>query len=524
MKRQTPLAAQDPIFSTEDLRALSLPAGLLGVLALVVVLIKALLLPSGDPLRLRLFGIIGISLAYAWVQIVYLLPHSLQHRWLLVSEALLNGILIPLLSAFVPQFGELIYYVLSAATLVFISVAYGRLFAYLFMVGNVAVGLLWAYPRLHPPYPPILYFTQLGLVALGIAETTLYARHMLIVRIRNLRILNRIARALALSIDREQVVALVKEAIQAALPADTYFLALLEGDVLRLELLFDEGKFFPPTVLPRQGGLGGWVLEHRQTLRLDNVPEEFPRLGIERRLIGQQKANLSWMGTPLESGGHLLGLVAVGSYRPHAFSRADQEMLENVARQVALALDNAYHHAEVEEQARRDSLTGAYNHGYFLLRLFELCRQAQQSGDPLSLIMLDVDHFKQYNDTYGHMMGDEVLRLLVTTIRRYIKQTDVVGRWGGEEFVIALPHATLEQALKVAERIRRTLPTFTLNDRQGKPVPAPTVSQGVAEFPRERDEPYALIDLADQRLYQAKAHGRNQVCPESTSQEEPART
>lgn len=501
-------------FSAEEIRALSLPAMALTGLVLVALLFEAGMAFSAGELQhgwrlvaLAVFGSAYAGLLYRYVGRVS--PRRRMLRWL---GAAAHGALIPLVAALLWP-AEMVYYVLSAATLVFMAVAFGEMPTLLFLVANVLVGMFWFYPRVQPPYPLLVYFLQLTLVAFGIAATALHARRMLLLRMRNLRILNQVARALALSIDRDQVVALVKEAIQQSLQADTYYLALLGDERLQVELLYDEGAFFPSMTLPREGGLAGWVLEHRRTLRLNNVPLELPLLGVQHRLVGKPRVNLSWMGTPLESGGHLLGLVAVGAYRPNAFSSQDQELLENLAQQVALALDNAFHHAEVEEQARRDSLTGAYNHRYFVERLHALCAEARQQGRPLSLIMLDIDHFKSYNDAYGHIVGDEVLRVTVRTIRRYIKRTDVVGRWGGEEFAIALPGASLRQALGVAERIRSTLEHFTLQDREGKLVPAPTVSQGVAEFPAERDEPYALIDLADQRLYLAKEKGRNQIFP-----------
>ena len=109
----------------------------------------------------------------------------------------------------------------------------------------------------------------------------------------------------------------------------------------------------------------------------------------------------------------------------------------------------------MKDQARRDSLTGAFNHGYLLQRLQEVIDRAQKGNRPVSLIMLDIDHFKAYNDAYGHVTGDQVLRLSVQAIQAHVKQTDPVGRWGGDEFGVVLPNATTDQTRGVAERIRR---------------------------------------------------------------------
>jgi diguanylate cyclase (GGDEF)-like protein len=218
------------------------------------------------------------------------------------------------------------------------------------------------------------------------------------------------------------------------------------------------------------------------------------------------------MGVPLIAA-NVRGVIALGSYQPNAFDSADMELLSSLAQHITLALDNTVRHAQVEEQARLDSLTGIYNHGHFLKKLAEQAEAAFITKTPLSLIMLDIDFFKQYNDTYGHLVGDRILKTLCTAIKHHIKQSDAVGRWGGEEFVISLPGATGEQALQIAERIGQTMAALKIEDREQRMIPVPTVSQGIAIFPMEADEIYRLIDLADRRLYIAKERGRNQIEP-----------
>jgi diguanylate cyclase (GGDEF)-like protein len=131
----------------------------------------------------------------------------------------------------------------------------------------------------------------------------------------------------------------------------------------------------------------------------------------------------------------------------------------------------------------------------------------------LSVIMLDIDFFKQYNDAYGHLAGDEILTKLCDTIRCHIKRADAVGRWGGEEFAISLPNTSGAQAMQVADRIRETMAGMNLQGQNQETIPVPTVSQGIAVFPSEADEIFKLIDLADHRLYIAKERGRNQIEP-----------
>ncbi len=219
------------------------------------------------------------------------------------------------------------------------------------------------------------------------------------------------------------------------------------------------------------------------------------------------------MGVPLTAP-NVTGVIALGSYRPNSFDSGDMQLLSNLAQHITSALDSTIRHTQVEEQARLDSMTGVYNHGYFLKKLAEQAAESYAAETSLSLIMMDIDFFKQYNDTYGHLVGDRILKTLCTAIKHHIKQSDAVGRWGGEEFIISLPGASGLQAMQVAERIGETMAALRVEDREQRTIPVPTVSQGIATFPREADEIYHLIDLADRRLYIAKERGRNQIEPE----------
>jgi diguanylate cyclase (GGDEF)-like protein len=214
------------------------------------------------------------------------------------------------------------------------------------------------------------------------------------------------------------------------------------------------------------------------------------------------------------------GIISIGSYHPNAFDRGDLELLTALAQHAAQALDNTHQHEQVERRSQLDSLTGAYNHGNFLRLLQAQVDQVALEGRPLSLIMLDVDHFKQYNDSYGHLVGDEVLTSLTGAMKQHIKSTDAVGRWGGEEFVISLPNASGSQAQQIAVRIRDTMATLAVRGTDQKTtIPAPTVSQGLAVFPQEAANLVDLIHLADQRLYVAKGRGRNQIEPDPAQAE-----
>jgi diguanylate cyclase (GGDEF)-like protein len=261
----------------------------------------------------------------------------------------------------------------------------------------------------------------------------------------------------------------------------------------------------------KAGTLSGWVIDHQQELFLSDLRNQVVALeGVEYVLGGKSKGSLSWMGVPMK-GTHVNGVMVISSYHHNAFNQSDLELLNNIAQRAALALDNAHHHELVQQEARLDSLTRVYNHGYFIKSLREKAEECALQKQQLSLIMLDIDYFKHYNDSYGHQIGDEVLVSLCNCIRENVKWADSVGRWGGEEFAIALPGANQEDALEVAKRIQSSMRQFKLQVSVQKTIPFPTVSQGIAVFPDETTDISRLIDIADDRLYKAKERGRNQI-------------
>jgi diguanylate cyclase (GGDEF)-like protein len=214
---------------------------------------------------------------------------------------------------------------------------------------------------------------------------------------------------------------------------------------------------------------------------------------------------------PIVTHNHVIGVLVAQSKSSHAFNADDERLLKIVTDQVSVALDNARHHAEVQSQARLDSLTQVLNHGAFVTALHKMAEQAVEAEESLTVIMLDVDYFKEYNDRFGHVAGDAALKTLVQAIRAHVKSRDAVGRWGGEEFGIALLGADKSQAEGVAERIRDTLASLVPVDRLGREMPAPSVSQGIAMLGADADEADELVDVADQALYRAKNAGRDQV-------------
>lgn len=161
--------------------------------------------------------------------------------------------------------------------------------------------------------------------------------------------------------------------------------------------------------------------------------------------------------------------------------------------------------------AARDALTGLYNRREFLLHFNEEMLRARRYARPLSLLLIDADHFKNVNDSYGHQVGDEVLQRIGGVLQSEIRKVDYAARYGGEEFVVVLPEMGAQAALESAERLRELIAVMPLKSNEGE-VFHLTVSIGVAVFPDDGDTPGAMFEAADRAMYAAKNSGRNRVC------------
>jgi len=165
---------------------------------------------------------------------------------------------------------------------------------------------------------------------------------------------------------------------------------------------------------------------------------------------------------------------------------------------------------EQQRAANIDVLTGVHNRRWLQETLAALSGDELEEKMPLAVLMLDVDHFKQFNDTYGHKAGDLVLQMVARTIRKSLRPSDMLARYGGEEFVVILPTTPIEQAMMVAERLRVAVAASQAATEQGKELPPVTISIGVSPL-REREDLELTFEAADRALYEAKRLGRNRV-------------
>lgn len=239
---------------------------------------------------------------------------------------------------------------------------------------------------------------------------------------------------------------------------------------------------------------------HVERIRVDQAD-----LMIDSLLVAQTPrevviAPIVFKGVPLGA----LVLATTGTIRPD-----DVALLEQFRADLGLAFNNALAHDRLERLAAVDPLTDAYNRRFGMTRLQEEFARAVRTGSPLGVLMLDIDHFKTVNDTWGHVIGDRVLRAVATAARRTLRNGDVLIRYGGEEFLILLPGADVTDITEVGERLRRAVREATVRD--GEALIGVTVSLGAACCCTDTPSPEALIARADRALYRAKDGGRNRL-------------
>ena len=497
-------------FAPHELQRFILPITISSIIIMAILIAENLL--SGPPLNITLiiYGsvvIVGTLINNAVISRTTDFRES--YGWL---NAFLTGIGLGVLPYILPEHLNEISHILIPLGVMAVAIVSGRPYGYTTFLEILIFNLYYAFNIESQPVS-ISSFGMPFIISIIFMEAVLLIKNTTQQQIHRLEIINNFSRQIMLSLEPERTISLLDTTIREALEADTYFIGILRENEIHLDLFYDEGEYYNGTKAPLEGTLSGWVIKNQKELFLPDLRRETKLEGVKIFVIGQEKPSLSWIGVPLTAP-NVTGVIALGSYQPNSFDGGDMQLLSNLAQHITRALDNTIRHAQVEEQARLDSMTGVYNHGYFLKKLAEQAAESYAAEMSLSLIMMDIDFFKQYNDTYGHLVGDRILKTLCTAIKHHIKQSDAVGRWGGEEFVISLPGASGLQAMQVAERIGETMAALRVEDREQRTIPVPTVSQGIAIYPMEADEIYHLVDLADRRLYIAKERGRNQIEPD----------
>ncbi len=212
---------------------------------------------------------------------------------------------------------------------------------------------------------------------------------------------------------------------------------------------------------------------------------------------------------PMVASGETIGVIAIARPERHFFS--EREMIEMIARLGALTWTNLAAYRNVEIAAEVDGLTGIFNKAALLVKLSEAVFDARNKGERVSIFLFDIDHFKNYNDENGHLVGDRLLRLLAKLVRDSVRSDDYFGRFGGEEFVLVMSGRSASQAMSAADVIRHRIEEYPFEGEATQPGGRLTISGGVACFPDDADDSVELLRNADTALYEAKNSGRNRV-------------
>lgn len=341
-------------------------------------------------------------------------------------------------------------------------------------------------------------------VAVAIENARLYEEQQH--RLHDLALLHEISKNVSASLDLGEVLNRVVQGAVEAVGADAASLnLLLETGQARMMASVGMSEQFKARTDVRPGGTTMTVIRTRQPLLIPDVTQ---RPDLVKSIV-QEEGIKSLIVLPLPGRERVMGAMFVFWHQEHAFSDDEVRLLTTFANQAALGIENARLFAEVQNLALTDPLTGLYNRrGLFQLGQLEFAR-ARRFGRPFASMMLDIDRFKRVNDVYGHPVGDQVLQALAKHCQGSVREIDLVGRYGGEEFVFLLPETTLDKAREIAERLRKTIAQTPIPTEAGELNV--TISAGLAMYDENTADLETLIARADQAMYVAKHKGRNRI-------------
>lgn len=339
---------------------------------------------------------------------------------------------------------------------------------------------------------------------------------------RELRALRKHVRAVEAlgqqAIDAQNLDSLLVDLLAAAhdlIPFDGAFVWIRDAnsDCFALHATRPRGVSIPvPGYIQLGEGLLGRVAQRRRGIigGDDTNGERNEDKGLET-LLGPDAPMASILIVPLVAAERTVGMALFAHRDSGRYAPRDLQSLQSLASLVANALENVRLHQSLREMAVTDGLTGLTNHRRLQEILREELERSGRYGRPVSVILCDVDNFKQYNDTYGHPQGDDLLQRMARVLLANVRMVDTVARYGGEEFCIVLPETDRVQARYMADRLRAAVAGTAFQGKNSAHIINKTMSFGVASFPLDTRNPGQLVGLADEALYRAKHAGKNQV-------------
>ena len=321
--------------------------------------------------------------------------------------------------------------------------------------------------------------------------------------------------AISSQLGKREMIRGVIDSIKGAIPFDRVSVYLLDDPRENLKLSYSSGLGVEGTLSLKPGqGTPGKIVEGGEHIQIHDLELFYETLDDFIHVPGEEKRAGSYIGTALKVRDTTIGVIGIDHPEKYGLSVDDMDFMAILSHQIAAGIEKAHLFETIEHLSQHDGLTGLYNHRVFQERLRQELARRDRTPEPLTLIMLDIDHFKQFNDNFGHQAGDTVLKelsqLLVLQCRR--AATDICCRYGGEEFTIIMPGLTALNAAATAERIRDAVERHPFSIRNQSSDIKVTVSLGVACISGgDVITPEALIKKADEALYRSKENGRNRV-------------
>jgi diguanylate cyclase (GGDEF)-like protein len=320
-----------------------------------------------------------------------------------------------------------------------------------------------------------------------------------------------VARILTSKLDLADVLSTVMNLAGQLFQAQAFSIRLLDEEAAQLELVAQAGlseEYCRRGPIPLGSSVAGMAA-------LKGEPVHVPDVLTDERLVkselARQEGLQSLLCLPLLIRERCIGVMTFYHKNTHHYSPEAERFLTTFASTVSIAVDNAKLYQEKARLAITDGLTGLYNHKHFHESLAIELGRARRYSYPVSLVLVDIDYFKRYNDAHGHQAGDALLRQLAGLFRKAARENDFVARYGGEEFAILLPQTDKPEALFLAERLCRTVERQRCDGEEVLPGGRLTISLGLASYPEDVDLAQDLVQRADQALYLAKSLGRNRV-------------
>jgi diguanylate cyclase (GGDEF)-like protein len=322
---------------------------------------------------------------------------------------------------------------------------------------------------------------------------------------RELALINRLTTIITSSVSIAEIFEGFADELRSFADVDWATIALIEGDELRFIALSSTvgSPWQPEDRIPLKGTATEWICGEKKSLYEADLTK-FHKFRTGEQHLKQGIRSIAYL--PLTFKDTCIGSLILASRRLNAYSPKQIRLLEQLALQIATPIENSKLYAKAEQRARIDELTELFNRRHFEERLKEEIARHSRYGGVFSLVLLDLDNFKTYNDIYGHPSGDKLLNQIARTVKRSIRTGDRAFRYGGDEIIVILPETTMEDAYTVAERIREQIAA----EMEAKEI-AVTCSIGLASYPADGVISGELVTVADTALYYAKRTGGNRV-------------